>query len=72
VIRSLSYEVEVTAKEVAKATAALGISRSLLFRLFSKISQTSSGLKSVMPCLLLFGATGMGKTRIVQKFKIAP
>ena len=72
VIRSLSDQVEVTAKEVAKATAELGISRSLLFRLLAKFRKRPQVSKSVMPCLLLFGATGMGKTRIVQKFKIAP
>lgn len=48
VIRSLSDQVEVTAKEVAKATAELGISRSLLFRLLAKFRKRPQ-VSSLLP-----------------------
>lgn len=60
------------AKEVAKATAALGISRSLLFRLLAKFGKRPQVSSVLCPAFSYLGATGMGKTRIVQKSKNGP
>jgi ATP-dependent Lon protease len=43
----------------------VGLSRSILERLLDLVDYP---LRDRMPCLLIYGATGMGKTRIIENF----